>query len=160
MLSTKILTNKYCLEYNNLLLESGSDYEYFKQLGWSLKEINTQFNKINNFSLGLWESEKLVGLVFGELLIIEKKSEYEIFIIYVHKKYRKKGCGSYLLQSILKSNFTKPLQRILLDVSVSNIPAIKLYNKHDFIQTGIRKKYFLIDSQREDALIFEKKIDE
>tara|TARA_Y100000741_G_scaffold363243_1_gene351032 strand:+ start:112 stop:594 length:483 start_codon:yes stop_codon:yes gene_type:complete len=160
MLSTKILTNKYCLEYNNLLLESGSDYEYFKQLGWSLKEINTQFNKINNFSLGLWESEKLVGLVFGELLIIEKKSEYEIFIIYVHKKYRKKGCGSYLLQSILKSNFTKPLQRISLDVSVSNIPAIKLYNKYNFKQTGIRKKYFLIDSQREDALIFEKKIDE
>ena len=160
MLSTKILTNKYCLEYNNLLLESGSDYEYFKQLGWSLKEINTQFNKINNFSLGLWESEKLVGLVFGELLIIEKKSEYEIFIIYVHKKYRKKGCGSYLLQSILKSNFTKPLQRISLDVSVNNIPAIKLYNKYNFKQTGIRKKYFLIDSQREDALIFEKKIDE
>ena len=160
MLNIKTLTNKHAFEYNNLLLENDSDYKYFKQLGWSLEEIKTQLNKNNNFSLGLWEFEKLVGLVFGELLIIEKKSEYEIFIIYVHKKYRKQGCGSYLLQSILKSNFTKPLQRILLDVSVSNIPAIKLYNKHDFIQTGIRKKYFLIDSQREDALIFEKKINE
>tara|TARA_Y100001970_G_scaffold287384_1_gene411923 strand:+ start:462 stop:944 length:483 start_codon:yes stop_codon:yes gene_type:complete len=160
MFNTKILTNEYVIEYNNLLLDNDSDYDYFKQLGWSLEEIKTQLNKNNNFSLGLWESEKLVGLVFGELLIIEKKSEYEIFIIYVHKKYRKKGCGSYLLQSILKSNFTKPLQRISLDVSVSNIPAIKLYNKNNFIQIGIRKKYFLIDSKRQDALIFEKKINE
>lgn len=160
MFNIRVFTNKYDLEYNNLLLENHSDYKYFKQLGWSFAEIKSQLNKNNNFSLGLWESEKLVGFMFGELLIIEKKSEYEIFIIYVHKKYRKKGCGSYLLQSILKSNFTKPLQRISLDVSASNIPAIKLYNKNHFIQIGIRKKYFLIDSQREDALIFEKKINE
>ena len=43
------------------------------------------------------KSNVLIGFVIGDLISIEKKLEYEILLIYVDNKFRKKGFASYLI---------------------------------------------------------------
>ena len=95
------------------------------------------------------------------MIYVEKKSEYEILLLYVDKNFRNHGHATYLinaLNNILKSN---KLNRITLEVPVSNYIAINLYKKNGFCQIGKRKNYYKISIDiKEDALIFEKKINE
>ena len=43
------------------------------------------------------KSNVLIDFVIGDLISIEKKLEYEILLIYVDNKFRKKGFASYLI---------------------------------------------------------------
>ena len=38
------------------------EYSYFKKIGWNLKNIESQFNKVNNYSLGFFKANNLVGI--------------------------------------------------------------------------------------------------
>ncbi len=144
-----------------LLFNDKKQFKYFNGLGWSKKQFNLQISKKNNCSFGLWQSNAPIGFLIGELIYVEKKSEYEILLLYVDKNFRNHGHATYLinaLNNILKSN---KLNRITLEVPVSNYIAINLYKKNGFCQIGKRKNYYKISIDiKEDALIFEKKINE
>ncbi len=144
-----------------LLFNDKKQFKYFNGLGWSKKQFNLQISKKNNCSFGLWQSNVPIGFLIGELIYVEKKSEYEILLLYVDKNFRNHGHATYLinaLNNILKSN---KLNRITLEVPVSNYIAINLYKKNGFCQIGKRKNYYKISIDiKEDALIFEKKINE
>ena len=45
----------------------------------------------------------------------------------------------------------------MLDVRISNEPAIAFYKKHGFIEDGIRKGFY--EQPKEDALLMSKEID-
>ena len=47
----------------------------------------------------MFHNNKLVIFLFGNLIFIEKVSEYEILFIYVKKTYRRKGLANYLLNN-------------------------------------------------------------
>ena len=144
-----------------LLFNDKKQFKYFNGLGWSKKQFNLQISKKNNCSFGLWQSNAPIGFLIGELIYVEKKSEYEILLLYVDKNFRNHGHATYLinaLNNILKSN---KLNRITLEVPVSNYIAINLYKNNGFCQIGKRKNYYKISIDiKEDALIFEKKINE
>ena len=144
-----------------LLFNDKKQFKYFNGLGWSKKQFNLQIGKKNNCSFGLWQSNVLIGFLIGELIYVEKKSEYEILLLYVDKNFRNHGHASYLINAlniILKSN---KLNRITLEVPESNYIAINLYKKTGFFQIGRRKNYYKINIDiKEDALIFEKKIND
>ena len=144
-----------------LLFNDKKQFKYFNGLGWSKKQFNLQISKKNNCSFGLWQSNAPIGFLIGELIYVEKKSEYEILLLYVDKNFRNHGHATYLinaLNNILKSN---KLNKITLEVPVSNYIAINLYKKNGFCQIGKRKNYYKISIDiKEDALIFEKKINE
>ena len=142
----------------NLVVKNKSDLDYFNQLGWSTNEINDQINKKSDFSFGFWESNILVAFILGNLIAIEKILEYEILLLYVDFKYRKIGKASSLINSISSFSFAQPLNKISLEVSENNIPAINLYKKNGFYKIGKRKNYYNINNIREDALIFEKTV--
>tara|TARA_Y100001970_G_C14204911_1_gene843408 strand:+ start:1117 stop:1599 length:483 start_codon:yes stop_codon:yes gene_type:complete len=152
------------LNYSNinlcadLVVENKSDLDYFHRLGWSPNQINDQINKNTNFSFGFWESNILVAFILGNLIAIEKFSEYEILILYVDFKYRKIGKASSLINYLSSFSFIKPLNKISLEVSKNNIPAINLYKKNGFYKIGERKNYYNMNNIKENALIFEKKI--
>lgn len=95
--------------------------------------------------------EKIVGYI-GISYILENA---DIISIVVHKDYTKQGVASLLLQEIFKFAKENNIQRIMLEVRSSNLPAQKLYEKHDFKQISIRKNYY---DNAEDALIYVKKI--
>tara|TARA_B100001540_G_C15647593_1_gene569576 strand:- start:53 stop:529 length:477 start_codon:yes stop_codon:yes gene_type:complete len=141
-----------------LINDDSKDKNYFKSLGWSKNQFILQFNKNTNYSVGLYDSNQLVSFVVGQLIFVEKVSEYEILIIYVKKTYRKKGLASLLLNNISDKKNKLKLNTMSLEVAENNFPAIEMYKKNNFNLIGRRKKYYLMNDEKIDALIFKKKL--
>lgn len=74
--------------------------------------------------------------------------------IAVQSEWRKMGIASHLLQKLFELGNELGMQTFVLEVRVSNIPAIQLYTKHGFQKAGIRKNFYA--EPIEDAYIFEK----
>lgn len=95
--------------------------------------------------------KKIVGYI-GISYVLD---EADIISIVVHKDYTKNGIATLLLQEIFKFAKDNNIQKLMLEVRNSNIPAQKLYEKHGFKQITIRKNYY---DNSEDALIYEKEL--
>ena len=78
------------------------------------------------------EDTEVVGYV-GMYLSFE---EGEITNVAVTPSYRKRGCGNLLMEAIAKEAKERAAQCIILEVRVSNAPAISLYKKHGFVKEG------------------------
>ena len=103
-----------------------------------------------------FHNKKLVTFLIGNLIFIEKVSEYEILFIYVKKTYRRKGLANYLLNKIYIQRNKSILKKIFLEVAENNFPAIEMYRKNNFELLNIRRNYFLIHEKKIDALCYGK----
>ena len=65
--------------------DNSDEYSYFKKIGWSLKNIESQFNKVNNYSLGYFKANHLVGLLIGDAIKNKKDYDLELHILFVSK---------------------------------------------------------------------------
>ena len=110
----ELLDFKNIAKYSNILFRNIDDCQYFEHLGWNKNQIYTQIKKNNNYSLGLKQSNQLIGFIIGNLIYIEKLLEYEILLIYVDKKFRKMGHASFLIHALTKSSYLKTLDKITL----------------------------------------------
>lgn len=144
-----------------LIFDNKSDYEYFSNLGWSKNQFLKQIKKKINFSFGLNNYNQLIGFIIGDLITIEKKLEYEILLLYVHEKYRKKGYATFLLDTIIKYSIDNGLKKICLEVAEKNISALNLYEKNKFIRVGYRKNYYILPlGEKDHCIIYEKKFND
>lgn len=160
MFKIKILSGTNDKQCYDLLSYSINEPINFQVLGWSENQLKSQFNKKINFGLGLFDNNVILAFIVGNLLAIEKNTEYEILILYVSSQSRKLGYASILLNNIPLYLKNKKLKKIYLEVAKDNIAAINLYEKNNYIKTGIRKKYYNIKNRKIDAYFFEKEINE
>ena len=77
--------------------------------------------------------------------------EGHITTIAVKKSHMRKHIGEALIVKILEDCYTAGIKYLTLEVRVSNVPAIGLYNKYGFNSLGTRKGYY--QDNNEDALI-------
>ena len=77
--------------------------------------------------------------------------EAHITTIAVMSQYRRKHIAETLLKTIIEDCYKDMVKFITLEVRVSNIPAIGLYEKYGFKSLGTRKGYY--QDNNEDALI-------
>lgn len=91
--------------------------------------------------------EKIIGYC-GVWIVVD---EAHITNIAIHSKYRGKGYGEMLFQSVIELSKMFGAQTMTLEVRVSNIPAQNLYKKLGFLPGGIRKNYY--SDNGEDALV-------
>jgi ribosomal-protein-alanine N-acetyltransferase len=77
--------------------------------------------------------------------------EAHITNIAVHPEFRRKGLGRLILLTLMEEAARLGIERMTLEVRVSNTPAIRLYKALGFEEGGIRKGYYA--NNREDALI-------
>lgn len=108
-------------------------------------------NKNYNYLVAKNNEKKIVGYI-GISYVLD---EADIISIVVHKDYTKNGIATLLLQEIFKFAKENNIQKLMLEVRRSNIPAQKLYEKHGFKQIAIRNNYY---DNTEDALIYEKEL--
>ena len=139
---------------NNLISVEKNNYEKFLRIGWSSKQILSQLSKNINLSYGGFYNNSLVSFILGDLFNIEKISEYEILLLYVCNKFRNKGLGSKLLNTIKEDN--NCLKKIYLEVSEDNLKGISFYNKMNFKNIYIRKNYYLVNKQNINAFVMSK----
>ncbi len=86
--------------------------------------------------------------------------EAEILTLGVIPKKRGFSFGETLLEQGEKYLGESGVDRIVLEVSETNFFATSLYNKSGFTKIGMRKKYYLEDGKRVDALVLNKKMNE
>ena len=108
-------------------------------------------NKNYNYLVAKNNDGKIIGYI-GISYVLDSA---DIISIVVHKDYTQKGIATLLLQEIFAFAKENNIQKIMLEVRSSNLPAQKLYAKHRFKQIAIRKKYY---DNTEDALIYEKEL--
>ena len=137
--------------FNKLIYSEGLNYNEYLKMGWTLKEIKNQFDKSTNLSFGVFYKELMVSFIFGDLINIEKKSEYEILLIYVCKNFRKKGLGTKLLEKIEENS--NCLKKIHLEVSKNNLQGILFYKNMGFKNIYTRRNYLLNENKKTDALV-------
>ena len=77
--------------------------------------------------------------------------ECEILKIAVDKKNRGKGIGEALIRKVMKEASEKGVRFFYLEVRESNSPAITLYKKVGFTESGRRADYYR--NPKEDAVL-------
>ena len=77
--------------------------------------------------------------------------EGHITTIAVKKDYLRNHIADAIIQKIIDDCYKNNIKYLTLEVRVSNIPAIKLYEKYGFQSLGTRKGYY--QDNNEDALI-------
>lgn len=77
--------------------------------------------------------------------------EGNITNVAVSPSYRKKGYGEALVSAAKEIAKEMQIEKIFLEVRVSNIPAISLYEKMGFESLGVRKNFY--EHPQEDASI-------
>lgn len=115
---------------------------------WSKESfLNELSNELARYYSAFDEEGNLVGYA-GCWQILE---ECHITNIAVNPEYRRKHIGEALLKTIIDGCYKEMIKYITLEVRVSNIPAIGLYEKYSFKSLGTRKGYY--QNNNEDALI-------
>ena len=90
--------------------------------------------------------EKMVGYT----CLWHLDDQLEIANIAVSPDYRKEGIGEKMMRRIQREAKERNCKSIILTVRESNVAAISLYTKFDFVEVGRRKKYYRMPT--EDAL--------
>ena len=118
---------------------------------WSKKQWANEFKKDGTTIFGLLIANLLIGVCVFQVVLDEAQINYFV----VDQKFRKKGFGSFLMSYLIKQCENLKLNKLLLEVSESNVIAESFYNRFDFFTVGIRKSYYKDGS---DGILKEKKI--
>ena len=136
--------------------ENSDEYSYFEKIGWNLKNIESQFNKVNNFSLGYFKTNNLVGLLIGDTIKNDKDYDLELHILFVSKDQRRKQIATKLLNYV-ETNIIK-FSKIFIEVAEDNLDAISFYKKNNFVFLNFRHNYYRYNDRKIHAKCFIKKI--
>ena len=97
------------------------------------------------------ESDGCIAAYMGMHIVLD---ECYIANVAVRGSFRKRGYGQLLVENALDTAHKKGCYFITLEVRVSNLPAINLYEKCGFEKVGERKSFY--SSPTENALIMTK----
>ena len=136
--------------------DNTDEYSYFKKIGWNQKNIESQFNKVNNYSLGYFKANTLVGLLIGDAIKNDKDYDLELHILFVLKEQRRKQIATKLLNYV-ETNVIK-LSQIFIEVAEDNLDAISFYKKNNFVFLNFRHNYYKYNDKNVHAKCFIKKI--
>lgn len=103
---------------------------------------------------------RVVGYVIYRLErcgVLSRGFQGHIVSIAVHPKWRRRRIGEMLMREAIKRCAQLGCKRVVLEVRVSNVPAIKLYEKLGFRREKLIKRYY---SDGEDAWFYVLDLDE
>ncbi len=119
---------------------------------WSLQSVQ---NELKN-PLSTWLVAESDGTVLGYVGAQTAADESDIMNLAVHPQYRRHALGQKLLSALQQVLTENGSAAITLEVRVSNLPAISLYEKLGFQTVGRRPNYYF--HPREDAIIMRKEM--
>lgn len=94
---------------------------------------------------------KIVGIIG----LRDIAGEGEITNVAVDKSYRRLGIGRKLMDAVIDKCDELKINDITLEVRVSNVPAIRLYESYGFVSEGVRPNFY--EHPTEDAAIYWKR---
>ena len=119
---------------------------------WSENSIAFEVNN----PLSYWLVAEIDGRVAGYVGSQSVLDASDMMNLAVSPGYRMQGIGQALVKALCEHLKANNVIALLLEVRVSNAPAIALYEKLGFVQVGRRPRYY--HNPREDALILRKEL--
>ena len=119
---------------------------------WSENSIASEIEN----PLSYWLVAEVDGVVAGYVGSQTVLDASDMMNLAVSPDYRRQGVGQALVNALVEHLKQNKVIALLLEVRVSNAPAIALYKSLGFIQVGCRPKYY--HNPREDALILRKEL--
>mgnify|MGYP001027351174 CR=1 FL=1 len=114
---------------------------------WSRSMFAGELAKPGSVCLGAFEEEQLAGYLITSRYV----DAWHVMNIAVGPQHRRRGIATGLLEKLFELAGDDQERGFTLEVRVSNIGAIKLYERLGFRGRGIRRGYYT--DNREDALI-------
>ena len=115
---------------------------------WSRESFLTEIREnLLAYYLVAEVDKKIVG--YGGIWLI--LNEGHITNIAVKEEYKGNGIGNHIVEGLICYCMKHEILNMTLEVRASNIVAQNLYKKYDFVEYGVRPKYYADDG--EDAII-------
>jgi ribosomal-protein-alanine N-acetyltransferase len=115
---------------------------------WSRSMFDAELRKPSSLALGAFtENDALVGYAFVSRYV----DAWHVMNVAVADAFRRRGIASALLGRLFEVTESDSRRGYTLEVRVSNVGAIQLYERLGFERRGIRRGYYT--DNREDALI-------
>lgn len=119
---------------------------------WSENSIASELDNPLSYWLVAEYNGKIAGYVGSQSVL----DAADMMNLAVSPDCRQQGVGQALVNGLVQHLQKNNVIALLLEVRVSNAPAISLYEKLGFEQVGRRPKYY--HNPREDALILRKEL--
>lgn len=113
---------------------------------WPFSILENEFKNPNSLCFVAKCENEIVGIAS----LWKSVDDIHITNIVVKKSFRGNGVGNMLLNKLIDVSKDLNYSSITLEVNDKNTVAKKLYNKHNFKELGIRKKYY---GGTDDAII-------
>ena len=115
---------------------------------WSRSMFTSELAKPSSRSLAALDDE---GNVIGYLVISKHVDAWHVMNVAVAPEHRRRGVASALIARLLEVTRSDAERGHTLEVRVSNVGAIALYESFGFQRRGVRRGYYT--DNREDAVI-------
>ena len=106
--------------------------------------------------LSCWLVAEIEGAIAGYVGSEAVLDSADMMNIAVALEFRRQGVGAALVNGLVSRLQSKSVSFLLLEVRVSNKPAIAMYEKLGFLQVGLRPRYYC--NPREDAFVMRKEL--
>lgn len=120
---------------------------------WSARD----YERVVSGEMAGWVSEDQRG-VAGFLVARELVGETEVLNFAVRADVRRRGIGSTLVGAAVEWSGGLGAERVMLEVRASNTAALRFYDRHGFVETGRRAKYYA--GPVEDALVLGRRLED
>ena len=99
---------------------------------------------------GAWIA-MLDGTVCGFAMASQAAGTAELEAVVTSPQYRRQGAGSGLLQAVIAWSRRSGAKRLQLEARLSNLEALRLYERLQFARDGMRARYYR--NPEEDAVL-------
>lgn len=161
--SPEIFEAGQLLTYFRNLFHESSHYLNFPSDFYDAKNKDHQenfidlFNKANrSFVVTAFLDDEIVGHIIIDNLGFQQASHRAKVVMGVLNKVQNKGLGSQLLQYAINHLDEANILALELQVRVHNLPAIKLYEKCNFVRIGHIQAAAYIDGEYVDEFVYQR----
>ena len=118
---------------------------------WNLQQWEEELKKNYVFAFACFKDYKIIGVCVSQIIFCNAELTY----FSIHPIFRRKGLGTELFKEILKEFKMFEIEKIMLEVSDTNLAALNFYHSFGFETINIREKYY---KDGANALLQEKKL--
>ena len=137
--------------YEDILKISELEKEIFSGEAWSYKTLATAFKAPAFLGVLCEDGGEIAG--YGGVSIAADSAD--IGNIAVAEHYRNSGIGTALLQKLCEKAKERDVEKVFLEVRVSNSAAMQMYLKCGFVGAYARPRYY---PDGEDCLVMVRKL--
>lgn len=138
-------------KFEDILALSELEKECFPDDAWTYKLLVDSFQSPSFIGVLARDGGEVIG--YGGITITGDTADIEN--IAVTEAYRKSGVATAVLANLLSLAKEQGVQKVFLEVRVSNAPAMKLYLKCGFVGVYARPRYY---RNGEDCLVMSKSL--